>query len=638
MKNAFVQFTILDPQDKLVLKAAELFASRWKDRTRVRLQWGEKRRPDPAWELLIGTAQQPVVRVAITAAGLSLSDQSHGYVIAAADRTLTVCGRDAHGVLYGLGHLLRNLVFAPQRVALPALRETRAPAVYNRGVYFATHFNNFYEAAPIEKIEAYIEEMALGGVDLLGYWFDANWFPHGFWNDPHSRGMRMIKRIRRIGATARACGMKVASFGIGNEGFANLPPPKLRADPAGRHGGFYLYSQICPSQPGGLKLILDVRKKIAELVGPVDIYTHWPYDQGGCGCAACSHAPGRWGKKFLEIGPKIAAVVRAANPNVQVFVSMWLMDEPERAMVYEQCDCRADWFQGIMVHAEQAGERAVDPRYARLVFPEISMFDCYFCSYGCNGANPAPQRFAAEAPRVARAGCGTLLYSEGMYEDLNKAVYVGLLWDPQRDVAEILEEYARYFFGPANIKTAVELIRGLETTWGAAALIKADPQIVANLAKQAESLKVPLPRHRAALDRWRMLRDRAAMDCVMKQAQPWKELAVESRNLFDSAEYIPVAELRHRVQRFVAALRQRKQQVDQLFELHWEYMRFFHCEKTVLIFLPDDVLGKYNFDPLIKPLAQAVRLRSEAPLRAAISRAFKRWHWLNGVDSNYLFM
>ena len=614
-----VKLTVVSDQDRLVAKAVELFTSRWQARTRVRLL---AKCAKPTWELVIETGR---------------AGQPQSYAITTAGRKLTVSGTDGRGVLYGLGHLLRQLVFAPDRVVLPVINETRTPAVYNRGVYFATHFNNWYEAAPIEQVERYIEEMALWGFDAWMFWFDMNWFPHGFWRDPESRGMQMIGRLRRMIATARACGMKVASGGLGNEGFNYQPPAALRADPSGRHGGFYQFSQICPSQPGGLKMILENRRQVMQLLGEYDVHIHWPYDQGGCGCAQCAHAPGRWGKKFLEIGEKITAVAREVNPEVQVVVSTWLMDEVERKMVYAQCDANAAWFQGILSHADHMSEYTPPAQYSRAVFPEISMFDCYFCSYGSNGANPAPQRMAAEAQRVARAGWGTELYSEGMYTDLNVAVYAGRLWDPSRDAIEILTEYTRYYFGQANVKAGTELICGLETTWGAQALLKSNAKTVTGLLAKARSLKARLPRHRDAVDRWRLLLDRAEMDQLMKVVGPDRPLAIESREIFEAICYAPAAKLRSRVKQFTTALRRRQKLVNQLMDVHWRYLQHFAIEKNVLAFLPDDVIGRHQWNSLIEPLAKAVTVRDEARMRNELSRAFKRWFWCNGIDANYLF-
>ena len=614
-----VKLTVRNGQDPLVAKAVELFTSRWQDRTRVKLLTNCAK---PAWELVIET-------------GGGGQPQSH--TIRTTGHKLTVSGTDGRGVLYGLGHLLRQLVFAPDRVARPVINETRTPAVSNRGVYFATHYNNWYEAAPIEQVEHYIEEMALWGFDSWMFWFDMNWFPHGFWRDPQSRGMRMVNRLRRMIATARACGMKVASGGIANEGFNYQPAPRLRADPSGRHGGFYQYSQICPSKPGGLKMILENRRQVMQLLGKYDVHVHWPYDQGGCGCAQCAHAPGRWGRKFLEIGEPIAAVAREVNPAIEVVVSTWLMDEAERKMVYAQCDAQADWFQGILSHADHLNEYTPPAQYSRAVFPEISMFDCYFVSYGSNGANPAPQRMAAEAQRVARAGWGTELYSEGMYTDLNAAVYAGRLWNPDCDVTGILAEYTRYYFGQANVKAGTALITGLETTWGPKALLQAKAPTVAGLVATARRLQVRLPQHRDALDRWRLLLDRAEMDQLMKAAGPDRPLAIESREIFEASGYAPVTKLRARINCFTTALRKRKELVDELMDVHWRYLQYFGMEKNVLIFLPDDVLGRHQWEPLIAPLEKAARIRTEAAMRQAVSRAFKRWFWFNGIDYNYLF-
>ena len=217
-------------------------------------------------------------------------------------------------------------------------------------------------------------------------------------------------------------------------------------------------------------------------------------------------------------------------------------------------------------------------------------------------------------------------------------MYAGLLWNPDRDGEEVLAEYVRYYFGVDNMKRTTDLLRGLETTWGSDALMKADLKNVAGLAKKARDLKVRLPRHRDALERWRALKDRAVMDLLMRQAQPWKELVMESRDVFNDADYVPAAELRRRLKHFLANLHRRQKLVEDLFETHWEYMRFYHFQKNIMIFLPDVVLGKYNMETLVAPLAKAAALRNETAMRDAISRAFKRWFWFNGIDHQYYFI
>ena len=36
-----------------------------------------------------------------------------------------------------------------------------------RGIYLATHFNNYYEAAALEELERYVEDLSLWGFNLL---------------------------------------------------------------------------------------------------------------------------------------------------------------------------------------------------------------------------------------------------------------------------------------------------------------------------------------------------------------------------------------------------------------------------------------------------------------------------------------
>ena len=45
-----------------------------------------------------------------------------------------------------------------------------------RGMYFATHFYNFYHVAPIEKVYEVIEDLALRGCNNLLVWFDMHHF------------------------------------------------------------------------------------------------------------------------------------------------------------------------------------------------------------------------------------------------------------------------------------------------------------------------------------------------------------------------------------------------------------------------------------------------------------------------------
>jgi hypothetical protein len=560
-------------------------------------------------------------------------------------RTIAIVnGHDARGLLYGLGRLLR-LASSNSGASLvaPRIEERHTPAIRDRGVYFATHFQNFYEGAPLEEIDRYVEEMALWGFDQVHFWFDMNWFPEGFWRDAGSPGMRMITRLRRISATAHSYGLEVGAVGVANEGFRLQPPASLKADASARRGGYYPDSTICPSREGGMNMILDDRRRVLELLGPIDVFTYWPYDSGGCGCALCM-SNGSWGATFLKIGPQISQLVKQINPGARFYVSTWYMDPKERQLVYDQMKSSAPWFDGTVSETKYEGERGAlglsSARYAKLVFPEISMFDSYGDGYGTNGANPAPDRFIEVARRTVANGFGTELYSEGFYDDLNKVVWVSILWDPNRTATEIIGEYCNYYFGAKAAPAALELITGLEQTWGAAKLSGAGSEQVQHLANLAESLQRAIPADAGqGQARARALHDRAEMDALMKRIGPDRQLARASRLLFEEAGYVPdAAALRAKATGFLNDVKSRQMLIDQLFEVHWNYLEYFHMEKTTLAFLPDKMLGRIDWAPLIAPLEKALAEKDDNKMREAILKTIRRWWWFNGLTAENYFL
>jgi len=547
-----------------------------------------------------------------------------------------ICGNDSRAVLYGLGRLLRMMDLDNPGLYCPIVTKREHPAGKERGVYFATHFNNWYESAPFEEVKTYVEDLALWGVNTLWTWFDMNWYPPGFWQQPESRGMRMINRLKGINAVARSLGMTVGLTGLANEGFKNQPPPDLRADISVRRGGFYPFSQICPSKPGGLEMILENRRKVLELLGPVDAFWYWPYDQGGCGCGACADEKG-WGKTFLKIGPAVARVVKRTQSGLRFIVSTWYMSDGEMQLVYDAARRSDRWFDGILLETRRAGEARVPPDCA-LSVPEISMFDCFFVSYGCNGANPAPRRFVEAAQRIAELGYGAVVYSEGVYEDLNKVVWASVLWNPEAAPEDIVEEYCRYYFGRQNTQAGKELIFGLEDTWGITRLPSASAATTKSLLSLAESLEKRLPAADWCRWRWRLLAERARLDHLMVSVGPDKELLAEAKHLFDEAGFPDDLQLfRRRAEAYRDKLRSRAEGVRQLFQAYWKYLETFHLDTVMLVFRPDQFLGSVDYEVLCKALEEALPLEDEA-MRKRLIRGFHRWFWFNGVDLDFLFL
>ena len=60
---------------------------------------------------------------------------------------------------------------------------------------------------------------------------------------------------------------------------------------------------------------------------------------------------------------------------------------------------------------------------------------------------------------------GFISYSDGIHDDVNKVIWTQLSWNPQLEVREILRDYARCFFGPADVEAVADGILALERNW-----------------------------------------------------------------------------------------------------------------------------------------------------------------------------
>src|ERR1035441_5400728 len=74
--------------------------------------------------------------------GFTIADHPGGGV--------NIVGNDDRGLLYGVGKFLRISTYGPDGFTAGHWRGTSVPQKEVRGIYFATHFHNFYHEAPIQ--------------------------------------------------------------------------------------------------------------------------------------------------------------------------------------------------------------------------------------------------------------------------------------------------------------------------------------------------------------------------------------------------------------------------------------------------------------------------------------------------------
>ena len=393
-----------------------------------------------------------------------------GYVFAPSERGGRISASCLSGLYAGAGHFLFGSELVGGELAPPEKHMESAPKKSMRGIYFATHFHNFYHDAPVEKVKRYVEELALWGYNILTVWFDM----HHYAGTDDQEAREMVSRLCMILEAAKISGMKLGFGILANEGFCSTPD-ELKADwRAGQNGyhaepmGHY-HVEICPNLPGGTDLILKNRRQVCEAFKEVDFdyIWLWPYDQGGCTCELCSP----WGANgFLKTAPLVADLCRRYFPACEFIMSLWYFDsfikgETEafkKAFANENrfvsyILCEPHWQSGEL--AAKGGEVCGLPVVG---FPEISMYNA--TPWGGFGANPIPRRIRHIWDICKPEMQGGFPYSEGIYEDINKYIISRLYWHGDYDTGAALKEYAGAYFGRDQAGEIAECLSGMEQT------------------------------------------------------------------------------------------------------------------------------------------------------------------------------
>ena len=368
--------------------------------------------------------------------------------------TIRIVGNDKRGILYGLGKFLRTSHYSANGFTPGSWRGESVPLKPVRGIYFATHFHNYYHNAPVEEIQRYVEDLALWGYNELVVWNDLHHF-NGF-DDPEAVAHRA--RLRAILLAAKRIGMDVSLAVLGNDAYGNSPA-ELRADPRGGRGGYYPCS-VCPSKPGGMQYILKIIGEELDWAADLKLRSIWiwPYDQGGCGCALCRP----WGSNgFMKCVEEQGKLIRKKMPGTKIVLSTWYMNAGEWSGVRAKLTENKSWVDEIMNEPGPAGIgiNPADLGLPLIGFPEISMENTF--PWGGFGATPLTAKAGKKWASVKATHAGGIPYSEGIFEDLTKVVYSQLYWS-NRPPEETVREYIAYEFSPDVVNEVAKVIQTLE--------------------------------------------------------------------------------------------------------------------------------------------------------------------------------
>jgi hypothetical protein len=371
------------------------------------------------------------------------SGPAEGFRIQAEGTTVTVAGNDPRGVFYGVGRLLAALRIRRQKIELPdGFALTTAPRYRLRGHQLGYRpKTNSYDGFTVAMWDQYMRELALFGANAI-----------------------------------------------------ELIPP--RSDDAADSPHF-------PLPP--IEMMVEM-SRLADSYG-LDVWIWYPaLDKDYSDPKTVAFALNEWGEVFRRL-PRIDAVfvpggdpghteprhlmallekqaenLRRHHPKAGLWVSpqgfsqAW-MDEFLNILRHQQ----PQWLTGVVFGPQirmslPELRRAVPQRYPIRHYPDITHSrqcqypvpewdTAYAVTEGRETINPRPLDQAAIFRLLSPYTIGFLTYSEGVNDDVNKFVWSGLGWDPDRPVMEILRDYSRFFIGEPFTEGFAQGLLALERNW-----------------------------------------------------------------------------------------------------------------------------------------------------------------------------
>jgi hypothetical protein len=354
-----------------------------------------------------------------------------------------VVGSDARGVLFGVGRLLRALRIERGSVRLPAdLSVTTAPRTALRGHQLGYRpKTNSYDGWTLAMWEQYIRDLILFGANSIEL------IPPRSDDDADSPHFPLPPMETMIGMSRIAAdyGLDVwiwypamdadygdsatveAALAEWEDVFRQLPRVDAVFVPGGDPG----------HTPPGLLMGLLARQTER-------LRRHHP--QAGMWVSPQSF-DAAWMAEFLrtlsEERPGWLAGV--------VYGPQTRMSLPElRAAVPEQYPI---WHYPDITHT------------LRCQYPVANWDVAFALTEGREPINPRP-RAQREIFRLLNGHTfGFLAYSEGCNDDVNKAVWSALGWDPDADIVEVLRDFGRVFIGAEQADTFAQGLLALERNW-----------------------------------------------------------------------------------------------------------------------------------------------------------------------------
>ena len=360
---------------------------------------------------------------------------------------VVVLGRDARGEFYGIARLLRKVEAAQGRLALPRALDgfSASPQYPLRGHQLGYRDkNNTYSAWGTKDFAAYIRDLALFGanaIELLPPKTDDALYSATFPEDPFA----VMENVAKVIHSYR---MQVW-----------LWYPNVGRD----------YTDwACIDEE------LKEREKVFAAIPYLDAILVPLGDPGSL-----------WPAQAFRLTEQFVKIMHKYHPQAKVWVAPQHF-QPEPGWYdefYAEIAKEPDWVDGVCFapweqHPIEEMAEKLPPKYRENIrnYPDISHnSNCQFpvpewdmafaLTSGREGYNARPVQMKQIHNKIEPYTMGTITYSEGIHDDVNKIVWADQDFDSRIEVRETLEDYARLFISSPLAERLASLLLKTEKNW-----------------------------------------------------------------------------------------------------------------------------------------------------------------------------
>jgi hypothetical protein len=325
-----------------------------------------------------------------------------------------------------------------------------------RELYCPAHFGNSYEVMWSREMKEMLSEAAYWEFNAYGDWFDAADLKNPRNNPRNERNIPQVSCDHKVESfqTASELGLDLDLVITPNHVYTDQLRDDLLAQPD--EEGHMFGQLLCPSIPEAREIILQNNRDIFDDLREAGVNLSYisccPYDYGGCACGKCDP----WIITFLKLVLDIHEVAREYFPEVRPRLIGWWWSKDEHDLVKEWVEANApDRFHSLtsmIVYGETAPDEslAIPGSVESHAFVHIGYADKAEPKdvYGHWGPTIAANRIPETVRQLETRGyTGYTAYSEGLFDDVNKAMLGALTSGKASDPTDVLREYAERYLG-----------------------------------------------------------------------------------------------------------------------------------------------------------------------------------------------